>query len=767
MADQRTKHNHYLHQVVLPEELKHVLQRKVINRDGRATERSPRSLPDFEQTLTPCEQRSAPLNHVLNNLKAPEQEARWQEDSNVLHPGLVGLCFSGGGIRSATFNLGVIQGLKKSGLLNCVDYLSTVSGGGYMGAALASTMSGASSDSQNADKKEEAVSQLFTHRQGDVEPSEFRHLRNNSNYMAPNGGLDTIRVPAIFLRGIVLNALVVLPYLLMFAMLTAMLVASPLGIYSSYSAWLGQLGVGTLYPITKTLIFALVINYIVSSITTRFSEALPAENQSWRWRNTITYAIAINVAAVFGSAVIETQPLALSAYQSVVTWSISLQQMGLSGVVIAALCSLVLAKIVSNLRKVSNQLVVGIIGLSAVFACWLVVLDVGSDLLSGHTSYQGVMVLCVVLLLLNHFTGSANFTAVNRFYRDRLSKAYIFRKSGPSPQAPVEHTDNIKLSELDSDFTPFSIINCTVNTEQTNDAYRKDRHGDNFVFTKCYSGSNQTGYCKTEDLEATQPSINLGTATAISGAAVAPNMGRNTVKALTFLLAMLNIRYDFWVKHPSKVRQAASQNPLPFWKKLLQTNRVGPSYFLRELVGKVDTNHPYINLSDGGHFENLGLYELVRRECRLIIVSDAETDPSFSFSGLMDAIRMVQTDFGIKISISGLDKIRAKETAYAVGEIDYQNGRKGQILYIKSTMIQFKDDESAHYRGYFDHYRYIANYQSKNPEFPNQSSGDQFFDEAQFEAYRALGYEVASQVLFTSESSTQVQQDSFSGRRSA
>ncbi|MDP2571220.1 patatin-like phospholipase family protein [Vibrio penaeicida] len=771
MADQITKHNHYLYQVVLPEELKHVLQRKVVNRDGQALERSPRSLPDFEQTLIPWDQRSVPLNQTIESLTDKNQEQMWNEDSSVLHPGLVGLCFSGGGIRSATFNLGVIQAFKKSGLLNNVDYLSTVSGGGYIGSAFSSAMTGAVTNEQYADKKTEAIDALFTHEQGDVEPSEFRHLRNNSNYMAPNGGLDTIRVPAIFLRGIVLNALVVLPYLLIFAMVMAFLSTSPLGFYSDYASWLEHIGLGAHFPVTKSLMLLLLLNYIGSALTTNATENVSSSNnQSWIWRDRITSAIAINVAAIFGSAIVEAQPLALEWYQTLVLWGISLHQMGINGFAIAIVCSLLLAKVISNLSKISNQLVVGCIGFSAIFACWVVVLDVSDSLVTQETSYTAIVSLTIALMFLNQFTGSANFTAVNRFYRDRLSLAYLFKKQSPFPHAPIIHTDKLKLSELDSEYAPYSLINCTLNGGQSVNAYKKDRLGENFIFSKCFSGSNKTGFCKTQDLEASQPSINLGTATAISGAAVAPNMGRNTVKPLVFLLAMLNIRYDYWVKNPSKIHNQEQSSSRTWWKKLFRNDRVGPSYFLKELLGNINTSQNYINLSDGGHFENLGLYELVRRECRLIIISDAEADLEGTFSGLMDAIRMIQTDFGIKITMTGLDEIKQKNQAHAHGEIHYRNGRVGKILYIKSVMTHPEDMMSTDVpsnNDYFDKYRYIANYQSKNPAFPNQSSGDQFFDEAQFEAYRALGYQVAYQTLFNQEQSISESEDSFSNRRSA
>ena len=121
--------------------------------------------------------------------------------------GLVGLALSGGGIRSATFCLGVIQALAKHKVLKTADYLSTVSGGGYIGSCLSTLMN-------DPEAKPEGERFPFHKDIGVDEPQAVVHLRNSSNYLAPGGLLDTLRIPALLLRGILLNFLVFLPWIM-------------------------------------------------------------------------------------------------------------------------------------------------------------------------------------------------------------------------------------------------------------------------------------------------------------------------------------------------------------------------------------------------------------------------------------------------------------------------------------------------------------------------------------------------------------------------
>jgi hypothetical protein len=180
---------------------------------------------------------------------------------------------------------------------------------------------------------------------------------------------------------------------------------------------------------------------------------------------------------------------------------------------------------------------------------------------------------------------------------------------------------------------------------------------------------------------------------------------------------------------------------------------------MRELFGTLTAKSINVNLSDGGHFENLALYELFRRECRLIICGDGEADPHLQFNGLAEALRMAQTDFGIIVKMEGLDAIRAGEQNHAIGRIRYPDDRIGWLLYLKQSLrgddsltatldasryasSKLRDDSRR-----YDDNAYIAEYKGRMPDFPHQSTGDQFFDEAQFESTRAVGYSVAYRTL--------------------
>ncbi len=134
------------------------------------------------------------------------------EDAPSLDLGLVGLAFSGGGIRSATFALGVVQALAKHKVLRLVDYLSTVSGGGYIGACLSSILNAPHTDYDSDFPLRREV--------GAEETPGVRHLRNSGNYLAPNGLFDTLRIPTLLLRGILINFAVFLPYILLCVLAT-------------------------------------------------------------------------------------------------------------------------------------------------------------------------------------------------------------------------------------------------------------------------------------------------------------------------------------------------------------------------------------------------------------------------------------------------------------------------------------------------------------------------------------------------------------------
>ena len=436
-------------------------------------------------------------------------------------------------------------------------------------------------------------------------------------------------------------------------------------------------------------------------------------------------------------------------------------------------------KLLSKITKFSGRFafyVIGVLGFGVFWVLYLYLSAAGviwdeATAPDWGIAQETLLAICgglaVVLWLYTWFTVDVNFTGIHKFYRDRLSKAYIvgLKQSEDTPFTDISlstysvvHTDKVKLSELNTRHGPYHLINALLNLNRTEEKYKTGRRGDFFIFSKNYIGGDITGYCETKDMEGVSRHVDLATAMAISGAAAAPNMGKITIKPLIFVLAMLNVRLNYWLPNPANLWRKPKTKVLNQLPSGI-ASRVGPMFLLKELFGLNGVKDRYVNLSDGGHIENLGAYELIRRQCRLIIIGDGEGDAELKFQGLADLIRMVQIDMGVEIEIDGLDEIRRGEQHHAIGTIHYTKERYGKLIYLKSSLLgdnnlmatlEKENYTTSPYRDdnlMFDENAYIAYYKALNAAFPHQSTGDQFFDEAQFECYRALGYSVAMDVL--------------------
>jgi hypothetical protein len=216
-------------------------------------------------------------------------------------------------------------------------------------------------------------------------------------------------------------------------------------------------------------------------------------------------------------------------------------------------------------------------------------------------------------------------------------------------------------------------------------------------------------------------------------------MGYHSSPAITFLMTMFNVRLGWWLGNPGEPGQQTFR-------------KLGPGFAVKPLVqealGLTTVDRSFVYLSDGGHFENLGLYEMVRRRCRFIVVSDAGCDPKFALDDLANAVRKISIDLGVEIHFVGLENLRPRgeddadvgpnQPYHAIGEVDYASadngGKNGSILYIKAG---YHGREGAGVRGFA----------KANPDFPHQSTIDQWFTESQFESYRALGFEITDSIL--------------------
>jgi hypothetical protein len=267
-----------------------------------------------------------------------------------------------------------------------------------------------------------------------------------------------------------------------------------------------------------------------------------------------------------------------------------------------------------------------------------------------------------------------------------------------------------------------------VNLPSSTDRALRERRSDFFLFSKSWCGAPSIGYHRTTSWKADHAPVDIATAMAISGAAVSSYMGLESIPGLTALLTFLNVRLGFWIRRPD----THSFVDAP-----------GFACLLREMTGvAMSENQAWINLSDGGHIENMGVYELLRRRCKYIISVDGEADPQSTFQGHLTLVRHAMIDFGIRIE-PDLNSLRPditsrfSQTHFMLCRVSYPESESGDkpagvgfILYMKLSLTG-------------NEIEVIKRYRALHPDFPHQSTLDQFFDEEQFEVYRQLGVHVA------------------------
>jgi hypothetical protein len=307
-----------------------------------------------------------------------------------------------------------------------------------------------------------------------------------------------------------------------------------------------------------------------------------------------------------------------------------------------------------------------------------------------------------------------------------------------------DNEDNVAMNRLmqgkdlplcDLTQKPFHVLNATLNLVGGDKLEWQDRKAESFTMSPLYSGSYWLGYRNSKEYGG-QNGISLATAAAISGAAASPNMGyMMTSSIVRIIMTLFNVRLGFWLGNPGPAGERTY---------MLDSPRESVRPIVEEALGLTDDKRPYVYLSDGGHFENLGLYEMILRRCRFIVVCDAGTDTGYEFGDLALAIRQIRVDFGVPIDmgemIFGRDPEKTGNRYCALGVIRYscvdgpegstnpENDAKydGLLIYIKPSL---NGDEP----------RDVLNYHEKSDTFPQESAADQWFSEAQFESYRALG----------------------------
>ena len=364
--------------------------------------------------------------------------------------------------------------------------------------------------------------------------------------------------------------------------------------------------------------------------------------------------------------------------------------------------------------------------------------------LLGELALSFLVLAAAMSLVIN-----INKFSLHSIYRNRLIRAYLGasrlpeygQERRPNLFTGFDPDDNVQLHELMQQGRtikkPFHVLNMAINLVRGENLAWQQRKAQSFTASPLFCGSWNLGYRLARKYGANgsiHRAITLGTALAISGAAASPNMGYHSAPAVTFLLAFFNVRLGWWLGNPGPAGRHTFDRSCP---------RIAVRPMLAETFGLTDAANPYIYLSDGGHFENLGLYEMVLRRCHYIVVSDASCDTDRAFIDLGNAIRKIRIDLGIDIDIDAelLDiqaENRLSRAHCALGLIRYdrvdRDASPGLLIYLKPSLT---GNEPAD----------VTEYASCHDEFPHEPTAAQFFDESQFESYRALGFHIADKVF--------------------
>ncbi len=684
-----------------------------------------------------------------------------------------GLALSGGGIRSATFALGVLAVLGRRGLLKQFDYMSSVSGGGYLGSFItqylhdtertpaaanvdAGTTASEADDNPAPTPDSSSLDMRSTsHKLDDDPPGEaaddeasrlevrppsdgiearraarpasgigldlgdmpfgrsdraspaMGYIRQNCRYLASGSKKERWQVALAQVAGILNN-------LLSIAAMAALLVGICYAAAGVVAKALHLAGIEDAFR----LAFVLSGGVAVSVILVMPMIATGFRTQERRLDRLLLYLVApLAVISALGAF-----DFVRSTYHEHWDGHLGTTLVALSFPLLLLALGVAMPRLSPRLRVVGSG-----IARSAAPIFTIAALVVISDFFLFRSDALFEKILWVIILTAKAIVLNVNHTGLHRHYRDSLTATFLIQ-NGAEPGS-IEAATPAKLSSLaDDHHGPYPILNAALNVPASRHPAMRGRLTDFFSFTPHHCGSPVTGYMPTAAWETDDASLTLATAMAISGAAVAPQMGLASSPRFSFWFALLNVRLGYWLPNPGAIKK--SLIPFPWL-----------IYLIRELTGKVDETTQYLNLSDGGHIENLGIYELLRRRCKFILAIDGEQDTDMTFHGFANLQRLATTDLGVAIEID-LDDLRLdaeglSRSHFQFCRLRYPGGGIGYLCYVKLSLTGNEGE-------------FLRRFRLDEPSFPHHPTTDQSFSEARFEAYRSLGEHVGSKLFLES-----------------
>jgi hypothetical protein len=679
-----------------------------------------------------------------------------RDEAGINTEDYTGLAISGGGIRSASFGLGVMQGLVANKIMKKIDYLSTVSGGGYIGSALTWALHKLN-DQEKKTWTEPDKFPLGIKGEGSWTAEDknrlLNYIRQHGNYLTPGEGLDGISLFGVAIRSIFISLFFYIALLssVMFLLLKSGLLERFLLCDVIYLAPAIPFKFNFLLLFAIAILIILIVAALLYSLITGIASLITFMSKrryqrliGSQWRVGFAWKLIL-LFVIFGSI----------PYLSDLLYDYGKAEISSGGIsaLLGSLLGFFQYRKTQNPEAKKNKIVENLQLYGAVILIFygLFMLGYGiAILISGWWLFTILLLITIIFGLCVNL----NYVGFHRMYRDRLMETFM-----PDPGVvkdnqwgPATESDKMPLEDICGDGVrrPYHLINTNMVLVNAESSKFRGRGGDNFLLSKLFCGSCATLWQDTKYFmkqgKPERRGMTLPTAIAISGAAVNPHTGvagkgMTRTRIISALLSLLNLRLGYWTSNPHPEREKLTSFPPNFFAPGLSSELIGSGF---------KEQRKSIMLSDGGHFENLALYELIRRKLKIIILSDGGADPQFRFGDLANAIERVRVDFGAIIrfepefGLEGLlpktknglltEKYDIAERGFALAKIEYNDNSVGLLFYLKTTLTQGLPAD-------------VYGYKSANPTFPDQSTGDQFFDETQFEAYRELGYQLTKQML--------------------
>jgi hypothetical protein len=746
--------------------------------------------------------------------RAPLTEGLKSEDPSLTSRLNYGICFSGGGIRAASFALGVAQRIEKAQMLRGdrgARYLSCVSGGAYMGTAVTGIARGrfpSEPDTEATIKPGDTMAAYAP------DSPEVTYLRDNTKYLTHGwGGLPVavwrlvmgvswnflllimgvllVAIPIGWLYGSVLTSLraspppssvahttLAFPAFVFWVPGCLAIIGVTLGLIWVAGLWtkarvreilaalsLGALGIAAVWLLV-VVVAPITLEWIRQTFETTTQKSVGG-----------TAGAATSSAAAAGSTLLLSSLTAIFGARAVHTadsWWNQLSEPQRSKLLSRAW------HLALRYRTPLLNFLALLIGPATILALLVFGMEIGAlyppGAGAGSDAWLAPLCFGIGVIVLSIFWCFADLTAwsLHPFYRERLSNAFFLRRfrvldESWSPTAtkdagllvdakPRSYDRPYRISDVQDDDMPELIVCAAANVSRYG-AAPTGAPVTSFVFSKSEIGGPVVGAWSAsvyedalESVDGWRRTITAPGAMAMSGAAVSPEMGRMTRRPLRFLIAMANIRLGVWIPNPNRLQEFKLRANSSI-RRLRLRPRIG--YLLREMFGFNDPESPFLYVTDGGHYENLGLVELVRRECEYIWCVDASGDKQDTFSTLAGAVRLARDELGVEIDIHPeamapdprKTAVRATQhlrpvvqKTFCQGTIHYPGDGKAKPDK-QGTLIVIKAGVPA------DAPLGLSTFYENNPAFPCDSTVNQFYSADRFDAYRELGYFSADQAL--------------------